>query len=91
MSPISKEGIIKGTGLTFQLGFSRKIANIMVKDDIQKVLKASGKPKNVVDESAKQCQTCPAVYYGQTRRSIEESFKEHMSMVRTRGQKKSQA
>jgi hypothetical protein len=63
------------------------------------VLKASGKlsqvlgsPKDVVDERAKsgiyeiQCQTCPVVYYGQTRRSIDERFKEHMSMDRTRAE-----
>jgi hypothetical protein len=48
-----------------------------------------------VDEMAKsviyeiQCQTCPVVYYGKTRRSIDEQFKEHMSMVRTRAEKKS--
>jgi hypothetical protein len=60
LSSISKEGKTKGTGLKFQPRFARKIANIMVKDDIQKVPKASGKlsqvlktPKNVVNEIAK--------------------------------------
>jgi hypothetical protein len=90
------------TNLTFHPGLSRKISNIMANHDIQLVPKASekhfqvlGSPKDVVDERAKsgicdiQCQTCPAVYYGQTRRSIDERFKEHMSMVRTRAEEKS--
>jgi hypothetical protein len=48
-----------------------------------------------VDEKAKsdiyeiQYQTCPAVFYGQTRRNFDERFKEHMSMVRTRAGDKS--
>jgi hypothetical protein len=28
-----------------------------------------------------KCQTCRAVYYGQTRQSSDERFKEHMSML----------
>jgi hypothetical protein len=74
----------------------------MAKHDIQMVPKASGKlfqvlgsTQDVVDERTKsgiyeiQCQTCPAVYYGQTRRNIDERFKEHMSMVRIRAKEKS--
>jgi hypothetical protein len=102
LSPISKEVTTKLAGLTFHPGLPRKISNIMAKHDIQMVPKASGKltqvlrsRKDVVDEKAKsgiyeiQCQACPAVYYGQTRRSIDERFKEHMSMVRTRAEEKS--
>jgi hypothetical protein len=99
LSPISKEGTTKQAGLAFHPGLSRNISNIMAKHDIQMVPKASGKvlgsPKDVVDERAKpgiyeiQCQTCLTVYYGQTRRSIDERFKEHMSMVRTRTEEKS--
>jgi hypothetical protein len=72
------------------------------KHGIQMVPKASGKLfqvlgsfKDVVDARAQsniyeiQCQTCPAVYYGHTGRSIDERFKEHMSMVRTGAEKKS--
>jgi hypothetical protein len=60
-----------------------------------KLSQVLGSPKDVVDEIRKsgiyeiQCQTCPAVYYGQTRRSIDERFKEHMSMVSTRAEEKS--
>jgi hypothetical protein len=74
----------------------------MAKHDIQMVPKALGKlsqvlgsPKDVVDERTKsgiyeiQCQTCPAVFYGQTKRSIDRRFKEHMSMIRTRAEGKS--
>jgi hypothetical protein len=102
LSPISKEVTTKRAGLTFCPGLPRKISNIMAKHDIKMVPKASGKlsqvlrsPKDVVDERAKsgiyeiQCQTCPAVYYGQTRRSIDKRFKEHMSMVRARAEEKS--
>jgi hypothetical protein len=52
-------------------------------------------PKDVVDKRAKsgiyeiQCQTYPTVYYGQTRRSIDERFKKHMSIDRTRAEEKS--
>jgi hypothetical protein len=74
----------------------------MAKHDIQMVLEALGllsqvlgSPKVAVDERTKsgiyeiQCQTCPVVYYGQKRRNIDEQFKEHMSMVRTRAEEKS--
>jgi hypothetical protein len=47
-----------------------------------KLSQVLGSPKDVVvDQKAKsgiyeiQCQTCPAIYYGQTRRSIEKRFK----------------
>jgi hypothetical protein len=83
LSPISKEVTTKRPGLRFHLGISRKISNIMAKHAIQMFLTASGKlsqvlgsRKDVVDKRAKsgvyeiQCQTWPAVYYGQTRRSI---------------------
>jgi hypothetical protein len=102
LSHISKEATTKRAGLTFHSGLSRKNTNIMANNDIQMVPKASGKfpqvlgsPKDVVDDRAKsgiyeiQCQTCPAVYYRQTRRSSDERFKEHMSMVRTRAEEKS--
>jgi hypothetical protein len=52
-------------------------------------------PKDVVNERAKsgiyetQCQTYPAIYYEQKRRSIDEQFKELMSVVRTREGEKS--
>jgi hypothetical protein len=96
LSPISKEVTTERAGITFHPGLSRKISNIMAKHDIQMVLKASGKLyqvlgsfKYVADSRAKtgiyeiQCQTCPADYYGHTRRSIDERFKKHMSMVRS--------
>jgi hypothetical protein len=101
LSPISKEVTTKRADQAFHSGLSRKISNIMAKHDIQMVPKALGKlsqvlgsPKDVVDERTKcgiydvQCQICPAVYYGQTRRSIDERFTEHMSMA---GEKSSAA
>jgi hypothetical protein len=102
LSPIRKEVTTKRAGLTFHLGLSRKISNIMAKHVIQMVPEASGKlsqvlesPKDVVDERAKsgiyeiQCETCPMVYYRQTRQSIDERFKEHMLMVGTMAEEKS--
>jgi hypothetical protein len=66
----------------------------MAKYDIQLVLKASGKlsqvlgsPKDGIYEV--QYQTYPAVYYGQTRRSIDARFNEHMSIDNTRAEEKS--
>jgi hypothetical protein len=84
LSPISKEVTTKRAGLTFHPGLWKEdFQHVMVKHDIQMVPKASGKlsqalgsPKEIVDERAKsgiyeiQCQTCSAVYYGQTRRRI---------------------
>jgi hypothetical protein len=101
LSPISKKVTTKRAGLTFHPSLSRKISNIMAKHDIQMVPKALRKlaqvlgSKNVVDEMAKsgiyaiQCQTRPVVYFEQTRRRIDERFKEHISMVRTSAKEKS--
>jgi hypothetical protein len=99
LSHISKEVTTKRADLTFHSRISRKNSNIMAKHDIQMVPMASrkisqvlGSPKNAVDERARygvyeiQCQTCPAVYYGQTKWSIGERFKEHLSRVRTRSE-----
>jgi hypothetical protein len=60
LSPISKEVTTKRADLTFHLGLSREISNIMAKYDIQMDPKASGKlsqllgsPKDLVDEREK--------------------------------------
>jgi hypothetical protein len=101
--PISKKVTSKRAGLTFHLSLSRKISNIMAKHDIQMVPKASrklaqvlGSPKRCSGRKGKvwwiyaiQCQTDPTVYFEQTRRRIDERFKEHISMVRTRAEEKS--
>jgi hypothetical protein len=99
LSPIRKEVTTKQAGLTFYPGLSKKIPKIMAKHDIQMVLKAAGKlsqvlgsPKDVMDKRAKsgiykiQCQTSLTASYGQ-RRSIDERFKKHMLMVRTRAER----
>jgi hypothetical protein len=57
----------------------------MAKHDIQMVLKASGKLSQVLG-SLKD--VVDVVYYEQTRRSIDERFKGHLSMVRTRAEEK---
>jgi hypothetical protein len=67
----------------------------MVPKASEKLSQVLGSPTDVLDEIRKsgiyeiQCQKCPAVYYGQMRRSIEERFKEHISMVSTRAKEKS--
>jgi GIY-YIG catalytic domain len=63
--------------------------------DIEMVPKASGKlsqvlgsAKDAVDDKAKsgiykiQCETCPALYIGQTNGNIQERFKEHTAWAR---------
>jgi predicted GIY-YIG superfamily endonuclease len=67
----------------------------MVPKALGKLSQVLWSTKDVVDKSAQsgiyeiQCQTCSAIYYGQTRRNIDKRFKEHMSMVRTRAEEKS--
>jgi hypothetical protein len=103
LSPINKVVTTKRAGLLFHPDLSRKISNTSWHSTTSKwFLKASeklsqvlGSPTDVLDEIRKsgiyeiQCQTCPAVYYGQMRRSIEERFKEHISMVSTGAKEKS--
>jgi hypothetical protein len=85
LSPISKAVTTKQAGLTFHLGISRKISNIMATHDIQLVSIASGKlsqvlgsPKDVVDERAKS-----SIYETQCRvfkRNKDEFFRRYVTM-----------
>jgi hypothetical protein len=93
LQPIREETSKKRTGLSFTPGLFYKIASVMKRYDIEMVPKATGKlsqvlgsAKDAVDDKAKsykiQCETCPALYIGQTKRHIQERFKEHTVWAR---------
>jgi hypothetical protein len=97
LQAIPEETSKKRAGLTFAPGLSYKIANLMKRYDIEMVPKAKGtgnlsrvlgSAKDAVDDKMKsgiykiQCETCPALYIGQTKRNIQEQFKEHTAWDR---------
>ena len=91
LTPLEKEKDFKWAGLIYHPSLSFKIANVLRKFSIRAAPKTTEKlsrllksPKDATDELEKAgiykicCETCPALYIGQTKRNIGQRFKEHM-------------
>ena len=94
LSPIEETEKLRWAGLVYHPSLSYKIANVLQKHAIRAAPRTTGKlsqllgnPKDAIDDHKKSgiykicCQTCPALYIGQTKRNIGQRFKEHLAHV----------